>query len=210
MKRVLIYCEGPTEETFINRVLAERLYDFGIYVTAHPCGGVSKYSIIRRELNHFCKSDPTAIVTTMLDFYGLPSSTPGMTDVINGTIYDKIEHIETKILEDLDVPNLIPNIILHEYEALLFSKPECFSFCGLSERKISELVDIRHLFETPEHINSGSSTAPSKRIEGIYPAYSKTADGINIALDIGLDTIVRECKHFSFWLEKLKALCVLT
>lgn len=70
MKRVIIYCEGPSEETFINRILAPALISFDVYITATSFGGVSKYSIIRKKLQNLCRSDRSAIVTTMLDYYG--------------------------------------------------------------------------------------------------------------------------------------------
>ena len=137
MKRVIVYCEGPTEETFVNRVLAPFLYPYEVYLSASSCNGVSKYSIIRRDLNALCKSDSSAIVTTMLDYYALPSDTPGMgSGGGGGDIYQKVQQIEAAIQEDIGVPNLIPNLMLHEFEALLFSKPECFSYCGLNERAI--------------------------------------------------------------------------
>ena len=39
-------------------------------------GGVSSYAKIKRQVERKCKEDKTAWVTTMLDFYGLPSDFP--------------------------------------------------------------------------------------------------------------------------------------
>lgn len=204
MKRVIIYCEGPTEETFVNRILAPAFYPRNIYITASNCGGDSKYSIIKRDLRNLCK-DSGAVVTSMLDYYQLPSDTPGVREA-TGSVYEKVNYIEEHIRIDVDRENLMPNLMLHEFEALLFSEPECFSYCGLSERKLAELKAIRQMSETPEHIDNGPSTAPSKRILSLYPEYIKPLDGINVAQDIGLDRMRAECRHFDQWVTKLERL----
>ena len=206
MKRVIVYCEGPTEETFVNRVLAPFLYLYEVYLYPSPCNGVSKYSIIKRDLNALCKSDSSAVVTTMLDYYALPSDTPGINSGNGGDIYQKVQRIENAIQEDIGVPNLLPNLMIHEFEALLFSNPECFSYCGLNERAIRQLCSIRKEFDSPEHINNSPNTAPSKRILAIHPTYSKPLDGYNIAKDIGIDLMRQECKHFNAWVEQLMQL----
>lgn len=206
MKRVLVYCEGPTEETFVKKILAPALYSYEVYLSPSSCGGVSKYSIIKQDLIRYCKSDPDAVITTMLDYYRLPSRTPGMDYTGGKDIYDRVAHVEAAILEDIGEQNLIPNVMLHEFEALLFSKPECFSYCGLSSRQMRELHGIRLRAESPEHIDNGINTAPSKRIISIYPEYTKVLDGYQIAEDIGLETMRHECKHFNEWIEKLIAL----
>ena len=158
MTRVIVYCEGPTEETFVNRILAPAFWHRNIYLTASSCKGVSRYSKIRQDLTAWCKHDQDAVVTTMLDYYALPSDTPGMRDAVDGTIYDKVTHVEECMKADIGAGNLIPNLMLHEFEALLFSDPSCFSYCGLSDRRIDELRRIREEAETPEHINHHPNT----------------------------------------------------
>ena len=46
---------------------------------------------------------------------------------------------------------------------------------------------MRYNYSTPEQINSGGKTAPSKRILEIYPSYQKVSDGILIACNIGIE-----------------------
>lgn len=205
MKEVLVYCEGPTEETFVKRILSDRLAQYGIFLRPSSCDGVARYAKIKRELNNFCKSS-NMVVTTMLDYYGLPADTPGMRDQVAGDLYAKVEYVEQAIAQDLGQENLIPNLMLHEFEALLFSEPTKFEYCGLRPSAIRELQEIKANAETPEHINNNPNTAPSKRILRIYPQYSKVSDGFQIAQDIGLDTMLAECRHFAQWVEKIKAL----
>ena len=80
MKNVYIYCEGPTEESFINEILYPYFFNIGIAVYPIVCttkrtvskkykGGVSDYNKIKRELTMLCKSHPNEHVTTMFDYH---------------------------------------------------------------------------------------------------------------------------------------------
>ena len=206
MKRVIVFCEGPTEETFVNKILSPAFYDKRIFISARNFGGVSRYSIIKKHLTNLCKSDTSAYITTMLDYYGLPFDTPGKKYDVSGDIYQKVQYVEQCIGDDIKADNLLPNLILHEFEALLFSRPEAFLTCGMPPKVVDDLCKIRHSFQTPEHINNSPDTAPSKRILSIYPRYSKIVDGYQISSEIGLDTIRSECGHFAQWMKKLEDL----
>lgn len=218
MKRVRILCEGQTEESFVNELLYLSFLEKGIILIPTICetkrersgkkhrGGVSSYGKIRKDIINLCRSDRDSVVTMLFDYYALPQDTPGMDKLPVGQSLHKILHLEQQIKEDIDAANFIPNIVMHEFEGLLFSDPEAFSYCGLSTNEMCTLRYIRNTFTTPEDINDGAETAPSKRILGIHPSYSKTRDGINIARDIGLHTIANECKHFNNWLARLSVL----
>ena len=97
MKNVYVYCEGPTEETFINEVLYPYFFNIGIVVRPIICttkrtglkkykGGVSDYNKIKSELTILCKSHSSEFITTMFDYYAMPANTPGIdhqdTDVV--------------------------------------------------------------------------------------------------------------------------------
>jgi len=106
--RLYVLCEGPTEERFVKEVLAPHLHNSEIFATPINLGGVSKYSKIRTELEILCKCDPTAFVTTMLDYYKLPSDTPGKGTT--GDIYKRSKEIETAVTANLGAQrNLLVN-----------------------------------------------------------------------------------------------------
>jgi hypothetical protein len=65
-------------------------------------------------------------------------------------------------------------------------------------------TQIRSSFATPEDINNGPETAPSKRILKLYPAYQKPIHGSLAACEIGIKKIRVECKHFDEWVMKLE------
>jgi hypothetical protein len=88
----------------------------------------------------------------------------------------------------------------------LFSEPEAFKNWCDDPQVVVNLKKIRRDFNSPEHINDGYVTAPSKRILGIFSQYDKVLHGSLVALDIGLDTIRRECPMFNSWIERLESL----
>lgn len=60
----------------------------------------------------------------------------------------------------------------------------------------AEFQAIRNQFKTPEEINDSPQTAPSKRITNLISNYQKPLMGILAILEIGLESIRRECPFF--------------
>ena len=116
MKYVYIYCEGQTEESFVNDVLYPYFSRMDIYVTPiiHKTkrtptkafkGGVSRYAPIKDELIKLCQ-DSNCIVTTMFDYYAMPEDTPSI-DHQDIDIYKRIDFIENAVNEDIGCKNLL-------------------------------------------------------------------------------------------------------
>ena len=76
------------------------------------------------------------------------------------------------------------------------------------EEAVSNLAAMAAGFASPELIDDGPETAPSKRIIRVIPEYErrKALAGPLIAARIGLDVIRGKCRHFHKWLEKIEAL----
>ena len=213
MKRVMILCEGPTEEQFVNRILIPYFQPQQIYAKpvllptkrylngGRERGGVSTYSKIATELRLLCR-DREAYITTMLDYFRLPTDTPCM-DLHRTDTYQHVAEIEAAIDGDIDSANCHTNLMVHEFEALLFSEPDAFQGI-MNERDVRAIAEIRASFDTPEDINSAPETAPSKRILQIKPDYRKVTQGSEIAERIGIDKMVACCPHFAEWIEKIK------
>jgi hypothetical protein len=70
------------------------------------------------------------------------------------------------------------------------------------------LKRIAESFASPELINDGNQTAPSKRIIAEIPQYegAKTTVGPQLAELIGLKEIRRKCPHFDAWISRLERL----
>lgn len=207
MVRVIVYCEGLTEETFVNEMLVGYFAHKGIFLTASQCGsgGVSKYSRIKRDITRWCRQDSSRYVTTMIDYYGLPSETPGLQN--NKTnIYEKVLETEDRIFKDIGENNFIPNLILHEFEALLFSDVSVFKRLDFDGSLVDKLMEIRNSFDSPECIDGGFETSPSHRLRKLIFGYSKPINGKNLAKEIGIDRMRAECKHFDEWIQKIESL----
>ena len=218
MKRLVFIVEGETEEAFVNSILRPYFQSFGLYnpiqcfKIKHTQGGMHKYSYVRSDvLNTIYETD--VIVTTMFDLYALPHSFPGYEDSLSIANHkDRVEFLETKMKEDLEIHqsqpfnNYIPYIQLHEFEALVFSSANSFeALFEDNEMDYKGIKEVISTFSNPEDINDSPETAPSKRMQKLIPGYNKVTYGISLIEYTGIDTILRKCPHFREWVEKLKA-----
>lgn len=211
MRRVHIFCEGQTEEAFVREVLEPHFWRFNISLnpillrtSSEGRGGISSCQKVRWQIEKKCKEDKGAWVTTLLDLYGLPKDFPGGEVQLTGG--EKAKNIERAMEEDIQQSKFIANILVHEFEGLLFSYPPAFGPNLLDEHIVTTLAAVRDQFKTPEVINDGPMSAPSKRILALCGSYEKVFHGALIAMDIGLDRIRQECHHFRAWIERLESL----
>lgn len=101
--------------------------------------------------------------------------------------------------------NSSTHISLHEFEGLLFTDPLKFEdWFGKNSAYV--LAQEVQEFESPEHVNGGPETAPSKRILKHCKGYEKPLHGPLISASIGLDTIRGQCMHFHKWLKRIEEL----
>ncbi|MEI6327653.1 MAG: DUF4276 family protein [Pseudanabaena sp. ELA645] len=213
MIRVYIFCEGQTEETFVRELLANHFAQLDIWVNPIILrtskigkGGLSTYGKLKNQVEKKCKEDPNAWVTTLIDFYGLPTDFPKLVMPKGLASVEKAKIIQQSFQDDIVASNFIANLMIHEFEGLLFSEPEAFvNWCD-DPQLVVNLKKIRCAFPSPEHINDGYTTAPSKRILNIFSQYDKVLHGSLVALDIGLETIRRESPIFNIWIERLESL----
>lgn len=216
MRRLVIVCEGPTEQEFCNNVLAPELLKKQIYVETptvkHSKGGIVPWRTLKAQLvNHLHEGD--AYVTMLVDYYGIKEhfGFPAWHEAM--AVNDKVERMyilcegmQEDIPEDMRT-RFIPYIQLHEFEGLLFSDIEAFNrnFSD-EEMDLKALEDAVARFDTPELMNDSPQTAPSKRLEKSIVGYSKVLYGNCLAMDIGLKTIREKCPLFNEWVERLMSL----
>jgi len=211
MIRVNVFVEGQTEETFVRELLYDHFQQQNIYLnpilvrtSSTGKGGVVSYEKIKPQLNRKCLRDSSAFVTTMFDLYALPKDFPGKNSLPHtNDPFQKAEYLEQEMGRDIGHQNFIPNLLLHEFEGLLYSNPQ--AFLGWFDQNIVDILQSeRDSFSSPEHINESLITAPSKRIKKCCPIYDKPLHGSLIAMDIGLDVIRQQCQHFDKWLTRLE------
>ena len=144
----------------------------------------------------------------MFGLYALPGDFPGKRDPAYSALTNgqrKAEFLEAELERDIGHRNFIPNLLVHEYEALLFTEISAFEEWTDDDRVLQPLRAVRRT-TSPEDINDSPQTAPSKRILTAMPGYQKTVHGPLIACEIGLDRIREACPHFDNWLKRIEGL----
>jgi hypothetical protein len=214
--RINILVEGQTEETFVREILVPHLAGLQVWLTPRIVetskgykGGAVSYSKIVREVSLWCRQDQSAIVTTLFDVYGLPSDFPGFSAWRSGhPAQPQVATLEATLAASVGQPNLIPYLQLHEYEALLFSDLDAFTYAGVPEKTIQHWKSDLAQFPGPEDVNNSKTTAPSKRLIARWPTYAKSKPlyGSLIALQIGLPVMRAMCPRFNDWVAHLESL----
>jgi hypothetical protein len=79
-----------------------------------------------------------------------------------------------------------------------------------ADTPVRQLAEMVARDGPPEAINDGEATAPSKRIDGLFPGYAaaKTSIGVDLASCVELATVRGQCPHFNEWLGRLEGLGV--
>ena len=218
MSKVLIYVEGQTEEGFVHRVLAPHLVTRDVFVipklaVTHEVadgpdvkGGITSYGKVKREIRQLLRDTSATMVTTMLDYYGLPASFPGKSSVPAESCFDRVAHLEEEFRKDVGHPRFRPYLQLHEFEALVFVDPAELARAFRAGDVELELRKIRSSFGSPEEIDDDAMTAPSKRLARLLPEYLKAYHGPLVTARIGLAKIRNECRHFGEWVAALEQL----
>lgn len=221
MTHVMVVGEGQTEETFVGSVLAPVLGEREVFLfprliptSKHGRGGALSGGRVVPYLVKTLNERADTFVTTFFDLYGLPSDFPGAEP--SRAVPDPLQRaaavergLEEAVLAQVGCrpERFIAHVQPYEFEALLFSDTERLVSREPSWRKFAG--PLRHARESalsPEHINDGPDTHPSKRLAALRPAYQKTLDGPAVLEAIGLDRIRQECHHFGAWLSRMEAL----
>jgi len=218
--KLFIYVEGQEEELFVNRVLRGHLRSFGVVVQKpilaatsfrisgeHEAevsvGGVTNYASIRGDILNQFASDEIAgadVLTTLIDLYALPPSFPGYAHALSGG--RKAGNIEREWKADVGRANFFPYIQVHEFEALILTRPSVLAgYYPEHGARIEKLRNECARFRTPEDINEAKETSPSHRILACVPAYQKI-DGFRHLQDIGLPELKAHCPRFNAWIEQ--------
>jgi Domain of unknown function (DUF4276) len=217
MRKLHILAEGQTEEVVVNNVIKPYLSHKDLCVTTsilktkRPAGGptfkggITSWEKIAREIRLLLGDTSTTLLTTLVDYYGFPGDAPGMETRPRGSPYDRVEHVERAIAEAVDSGRFLPHLVLHEIEAWVLSDCERLGNLMEDPSGVTQLAREVESEPSPETVNDGTETAPSKRIIRVYPQYVKTFDGPLIIADTGLDSIRQCCPHADRWLANVQA-----
>src|SRR6266540_4027857 len=151
MKRVLVLVEGPTEARFIKDILAPYLWERSVSAVATIVttkkvkagasfkGGVYSFQKIENDLRPLLRDKGAALVTTMFDFYAFPRDFVGWKDVTATKPVERVAQLERAFEKHVDHGGFRAFLMLHEYEAMLFTEPESVVAALNDQPKLKDL-----------------------------------------------------------------------
>ena len=111
--------------------------------------------------------------------------------------------------------NLIAYVQIYEFEGLLLSDPSIVAAYFEAPEMEPLIRSVVSRAGSPEGVNEGQTTAPSKRLEAwtrqygskrIYTKSTKTLHGPTLAARLTLPVIRGRCPRFAAWLSQLEFL----
>ena len=224
MPRLHLFAEGLTELFFATRVLKPHLADFEVWLQ-NPClvaharkkgrthrGGGRHFEPMQNDIVRRLKRDRNSDVyfTTMVDLYALYNDFPGRSEAekVRADPYKRVASLEESWRKKTADNRFIPYIQLHEFEAYLFADVSKFAEWQCPIPAITALQNVVNEAKSPERIDDGQHTAPSKRIIARFGKYKKlkTTIGPQMAEMIGLSAIRAKCPHLHEWIRRLERL----
>lgn len=224
MANVFFIVEGQTEEQFYKNILQEYyLLEDGSYrhyfeVVVMPSkkntysrtnkGGAVSYNVTITNIHRFLDSTSHCdLILLIYDYYGLHESFK-LHLAAERTLEEKVRSIQERLEADVNHPKFKFRLQVHEFEAFLFSSPELLTerFAHQSNKKAEIEQILQSVGNNPELINDHPETAPSKRLEKLFPGYGKISDGIPLAEKIGIHQIREKCNFFNSMCELIDVL----
>lgn len=225
MKFLNIIVEGSTEEAFVNDVLVKHFAPLEVFVSSRKIktgwdrlenkpakGGLLKYIKFRNDVLRWIESDrgrANTWYTSMLDLYAFPKDDKSPYTLAIQQLTDpvaKIKALEKAIATDINHPNFIPYVQLHEFEAFIMVDPNRLIIMYPDSKTGIDRLKKDIGSTEPEEINESPKSAPSKRIIKYIPNYEgqKAQVGPLVAEEIGLTNLRAKCKHFNEWITRLE------
>lgn len=222
MIEVIVIAEGQTEEQFIKRVVAPSLHGLQVFVkplllktSQDARGGAVSFDRFMFNARNVLRSRPRAVLSCFLDLYNLDTDFPQHAaakalPALDARVACLNDALHAAVVAQVSVrpARFVAHIQPHEFEGLLFSDPVALAQVEPQwNASVADLARVRARVPTPEHINDGFETKPSRRLETLLtPGYKKTRHGPLAAQAIGLVTMELECPHFRAWMEALRRL----
>ena len=216
MNRIIIICEGQTEQEFcktlLQRYFSNQNITLQVPLIKKTMGGIANWNVLKREIETYLRREKDVLVTTLIDYYGIKDSHGFPLWAEKQAIADKsqrLNELETAMLADVDAnlrPRFVPYMQLHEFEGLLFSDKQAFYTTFYNSNELADKAYLEQTFadfDNPEMINDGVETSPSHRLERIISGYEKVVYGCCLAEAIGLDKMRQKSPRFDNWLKRL-------
>ena len=163
MAKLAVICEGKTERKFCDELLVAHLAPRGIEVQAieigvdclQPGGNVT-FARVLHDLELLLPDYD--YVTTLVDFFRLCDDWSGLKKISTGmSSSEQAEAVEQSALDDaktslpkVDVEaRFIPNVLMHEFEGLLFTDPAAIVDITRAHSSLADLTNVAAAFPRP-------------------------------------------------------------
>lgn len=208
-KRLVFIVEGDCERILVEKQIIPFLYGFpeskGWAFEARKVstnrklnakGGIISFEYLQNEIQR-TSAQHSPWITTFIDYFRLPNDFPGYSK--NSS---EIPGIESALREAVNYSGFIPYIQKHEFETLLFADISLFKYLCVNEKEFRQIERIAQAYPQIEDINGGAETAPSKRLNSIFP-YHKTLVSNLLMDEIRMDILMERSPHFKEWITLL-------
>lgn len=218
--KVYLLCEGQSEQLFVQQVLAphfEHLLSLvPILVRTSRAGaqtvergGYVTWARLRQQLLNLLADRSAVQVSMLIDLYRLPKDAPSPAGPVGVGPIARASAIEAALAKDINHPGFLPYVQVHELEALVLVEPQRLVQHGADPVAMQALTREIDRFASPEHVDEGPLTSPSRRIAKAFPRYSKTLHAPQVLRDIGVQALRDHCSHFNEWVTCLDAIAAL-
>lgn len=217
-KRLLVYCEGQTEEMVVNRLLRPHLANYGVTVerpilaatSTEPDGqrgGFVNWPAIEADMRTLFANDTDSNLrfTTLLDVFRMPGKVLSLAGFISpiSAVAD-IEKLEAKIGNIFSEPRFKPYLQRQEFEALLLADPDALARVFHRHKPGIEALKLDIVsYTNTEDINHGPDTHPAARLAKAITGYDnlKASNAYFVLAETGFDCIRAKTPRFHAWLE---------
>lgn len=222
MIRLFVIVEGDTEQEFVKQSLAPHLNAQQVWTTpievttkTDPktgqklAKGGGHWEHWQKDIRRVLRSKAMDLrVTSLFDLYGLPNDFPQLSacKAVRDTS-SRAAMLENAMSAEINDERFIPYIQRHEFEALVLSGLEHLHEIVDAEARVGvdklrrELGDV-----SPEDVNDGLETAPSKRLLARVPGYGKKTHGPLVTGKVGIAELKQRCPRFGAWVSSLEML----
>lgn len=215
MRRLYVFVEGQTEESFVKQLVAPHLMAHGIVSTTPLLLGGGHWKQWHRDIATVLRQQRGAAVrfTTLFDLYGLPRGFPRADDL--RAIEDsrrRAAAVEEAVAEAFADARLVPYVQRHEFEALVLAALDVVDWIFDDAAQARGVAALRAEIgdRDPEEINDGPRTAPSKRLIAHIPGYDKVLHGEMATTTLGLAPLRARCPGFDGWIRRLERMADVT
>lgn len=196
MIRLAVSVEGATEREFVNTTLAPHLRSFAIFTTPIELRGPANLDRIATELKRLLANFDR--VTTLYDYYGFQRRAGLTPDELAKQIGERApEGTRARV---------IGYVQQYELEALMFADPDKTAEILAVPEIAKRLADVVARCGSPEQIDDGYESCPSRRLAAIYPPWDKVLHGPRVTKAIGIAGIAAKCPRFAAWIARLQSL----